>query len=67
MSQIKCSSDFIFKDHALWFMQVEVHQWNFEDENFVDGQFTAKTSKITSLENLYIYGILSKHNLIFLL
>ena len=28
-------------------MQVKFRQQNFEDENFVDGQFTAKTSKIT--------------------
>ena len=33
-------------------------QGNFEDESFMDGQSTAKTSKITctSLENLYVYG-----------
>ena len=31
-------------------------QWNFEDENFADNQLTMKTSKITSLEILYIYG-----------
>ena len=31
--------------------------WNFEDENFTDCQLTTKTSKITSLENLYIYSI----------
>ena len=32
-------------------MQVKVCQ-----QNFTDGQFTVKTSKITSLENLYVYG-----------
>ena len=47
----------ITKYPALWFMQVKVCQQNFEDENFTDGQFTAKTSKITSLENLYVCGI----------
>ena len=29
----------------------------FEDEIFAEGQLTAKTSKITSLENLYVYGM----------
>ena len=46
----------ITKYPALWFMQVKVRQWNFKDENFVAGQFTVKTLKITSLENLYVYG-----------
>ena len=35
-------------------------QHHFEDENFVDNLLTTKTSKFTSLENLYIYGILVK-------
>ena len=30
--------------------KLRVRQWNFEDENFADGQFTVKTSKITSLK-----------------
>ena len=42
----------ITKHLALWFMQIKVRQWNFKDENFADGQFTAKTSKITSFKNL---------------
>ena len=48
----------ITKYPALWLMQVKACQWNFVDENFVDGQLTAKTSKITSLKNLYVYGIM---------
>ena len=32
----------------------------FQDENFTEGQLTMKTSKITSLKNLYVYG----HNMI---
>ena len=33
-----------------------------EDENFVNGKLTAKILKITSLENLYVYGsILCMH------
>ena len=46
----------ITKYPALWFMQVKVCPWNFEDKNFADSQFTAKTLKITSLKNLYVYG-----------
>ena len=34
-------------------------QWNFEDEKFSDGQLTVKTSKITSLKNLYIYTVVN--------
>ena len=45
----------ITKYPALWFMQVKVCHWNFEDENFVDGHFAMRTSKITSLENLDVY------------
>ena len=30
----------------------------FEDLIFVDDKLSAKTAKITSLENLYVYGIL---------
>ena len=30
---------------------------NFEDLNFVDDKLSAKTTKFTSLENLYVYGI----------
>ena len=33
-------------------------QWNFEDENFADSQLTMKTSKTTSLKNLYVYSML---------
>ena len=59
MSQIQHFCDFISKTTkypTLWFMHIKVRQWNFEVENFTDGQFTVKTLKITSLENLYVYG-----------
>ena len=31
------------------------YQWNFEDDNYVEGQSTVKTTKIESLENWYTY------------
>ena len=34
---------------------------NFKDLNFVDDKLPAKTVKFTSLENLYVYGILSHY------
>ena len=32
-----------------------------KDENFVDGQLTAKSSRITSLKNVYVYGTWLSH------
>jgi len=45
----------------------QIQQRNFEDEIFADDKLTAKTAKITSLENLYVYGTSSKHLLKWLL
>ena len=43
---------------ALQTMLLEIFaKEKFEDENFADGTFTAKAAKITTLENLYVYGI----------
>ena len=39
-------------------MQAKVLPRNFEDENFVGSHLTMKTSKTTSLKNLYVYGTL---------
>ena len=60
MSQIQHFHDYIFEDH--WILlsnwcKPKFCQWNFEDQNFVDSP--AKTSKITSLEILYVYSIRS--------
>jgi len=35
----------------------QIQQRNFKDEIFADDKLTAKTAKITSLENLYVYSI----------
>ena len=62
MSQIQHFRDFIFEGHQVFCSLIYAGQslpMKFEDENFMDGQLTAKTLKITSLENLYVYGNIS--------
>ena len=51
--------DFIFEDHQVSCPLIHASQSlpvKFWGWNFADGQFTMKTSKITSLKNLYVYG-----------
>ena len=38
-------------------MQTKFCQWNFKDDNNADDQLTAKTLKIMSLKNFYVYSI----------
>ena len=48
---------FIFKDYLLSTLEIMIALRNLEDLIFVDDKLTAKTAKITSLKNLYIYGM----------
>ena len=62
MIEIQVFRGFIFEDHLLSTLVLLMHCdccKNFEDLIFVDDKLLAKTAKITSLENLYVYGITS--------
>ena len=56
MIKVQHFRGFIFKDHLLSTLQLHMHCENFEDLIFVDDKLSVKTAKITSLENLYVYG-----------
>ena len=52
-----CSSYTFHFIPELILSRVRSQSINFENEIFVDSKSSAKTAKITYLENLYVYGI----------